>query len=194
MKTKIVLALLILVVISTACTGTATEEQMQTAIAVALQTSAASDLQQEESASSEELARIEAELEAAIAALTQQAEEISELEIQLLTEQAPPTITPTLTPTLTPNPRPTPTWGLPENQKQVVATGKTPLYHFTKKNDQGYPIMVKTSPVIRIEDGEWFLIYTKPIRADGGSTFYEIAGPVHKGYYVQVGTFRDIDK
>jgi hypothetical protein len=98
----------------------------------------------------------------------------------------------TATPVGTPTPVPTATSAIPEDQKVVIASGgPAPLFEVDFTNDAGYPVMVKTDPVLRFEQGEWFLIYKGEVRADGESYFYKVAGPVWSGYYVRVNDVVD---
>lgn len=175
---RIFISVVVTVLVS-ACSAAVSERQVQTAIAEAVLTS--------EGGSPQELK----ELATARAALTQQAEEMATMQVEMELLRTSPTPTITITPWATGTATPTeaPKWGgLPSNQKVAEANGNAPWYRKKGENSAGKPIMVKTNPVQRFNDGQIFWIYKNKIRADGGGYFYKISGPsVGKGYYVRVG-------
>ncbi len=186
------------------------EADWQTAIAEVKLTAVASitplpQLQADDLVDREEADALEADLSAAQKTLTAQAGQIATLQEQVdshrdkledlqlsLTPVYTPTFTHTPTPAGTPTPVPTATSAIPDDQKVVVASGgPAPLYEYNVKNNAGYPVMIKTEPLLRFEEGEWFLIYKGEIRADGITYFYKVAGPVWSGYYVSVNDVVD---
>lgn len=175
---RIVISIIMVGLVS-ACSAAVSEKQVQTAIAEAVLTS--------EGDSPQEMK----ELATANAALTQQAGQITTLQAEMEELRTSPTPTITITPWATGTATPTkaPKWGpLPKNQRIVEAKGNAPWYRKKGENNAGYPIMVKTNPVQRFNDGQVFWIYKNKIKADGDSYFYRISGPsVGTGYYVRVG-------
>ena len=123
------------------------------------------------------------------AALTQQAGEIATMQAEAEILKTSPTPTITLTPwaTATVTPTKAPSYGsLPKNQRVVEAKGNAPWWRKKGENDVGLPVMVKTNPVQRFENGQVFWIFKNKIKADGGVYFYKVSGPsVGKGYYVR---------
>lgn len=210
MRRRYVLMVLSLALILAACKPLVSESDRQTAIAEVKLTAVASitplpQLQADELVDQEEAEALEADLNAAEKTLTAQAGEIAALEKEIdshqdqiealglsLTPQFTATITETPTPAGTPTPVPTATSAIPDDQKVVIASGgPAPLYEYAFDNDAGYPVMVKTEPVLRFEEGEWFLVYRGEIRADGITYFYKVSGPVWSGYYVRVDDVTD---
>lgn len=169
-----------LLILLSACNYPGSKTYVQTEVAAALATAAVQDTQ-----------------EAVVAAQTAQAQAIqqteaaSAIEMQTQTALAAYTATSTVTSTPaatdTPSPTDTPAGsGLPEGQMVVVAKGNAPWWRKKGENTVGYPIMVKTNPVQRYEDGQTFRVYDYQIRADGNFYFYQIAGPLGAGYFVMI--------
>ena len=113
-------------------------------------------------------------------------------QIDLIQLALSPTITPvpSITVTATQIPTPTPSL-LPEDQKLVYATRQTGLYTYTEKNDNGYPIMIKTDPIVRYAEGDWIIVISAPVQGDGVTKFYEVVSPYGGGYYVDFNHVRD---
>ena len=141
----------------------------------------------------EELVQVKADLEEAGIKITEQAAQISDLqgELDQLYLLLTPTITPTPFDTPTPvatstaTPRPTATvFTLPYYQKYVTPIEKAPLYYYEDENDAGYPLMLKTNPVVKFVAGDVFIVDINRVRADGGGLYYLVVGPKHAGYYV----------
>ena len=210
MRRRHILLVLSLTLILAACTPLVSESDWQTAIAEVKLTAVASitplpQLQADDLVDREEAKALQADLSAAEKTLTAQAGQIATLQEQVdshrdqledlqlsLTPVYTPTFTHTPTPAGTPTPVPTATSAIPDDQKVVVASGGlAPLYEYAYDNNAGYPVMVKTEPVLRFEEGEWFLVYKGEIRADGITYFYKVAGPVWSGYYVSVNDVVD---
>ncbi len=209
---RIFVTLLILSTISlAACKATISESAMETAVSqVILTSSAANEVpdsgdsapveQQPAGPSSEELEAAQAALDQANIQLTEQAGQIDELQAELdaLYLQLTPSITPTPadtpTPTITssPTPRPTATeFTLPYYQKYVTPINTAPLYTSKEKNDAGYPIIIKTSPVQKIQYGEVVIVDVNRVRADGGALYYLIVGPKYTNYFVSIDDVQD---
>jgi hypothetical protein len=201
---------LFLALILAGCKPLVSASDWQTAVAEVKLTAVASitplpQLQSEDLVNQEEAQALQADLNAAEKTLTAQAEEIANLQGQLeaqqdqvevlrlsLTPDFTATLRYTATPVGTPTPVPTATSAIPEDQKVVIASGgPAPLFEVDFTNDAGYPVMVKTDPVLRFDEGEWFLIYKGEVRADGEMYFYKVAGPVWSGYYVRVNDVKD---
>ncbi len=172
-----------LVSLLAACGPAVSDAQVQTAIAVAVMTS--------EGGSPQEMK----ELATAEAALTQQAGQIATMQAEMEVLKTSPTPTITLTPWATGTATPTdaPKYGgLPKNQKIVIANGNAPWWRKKGENNVGKPVMVKTNPVQRFENGQVFWVYKARVQADGGGYFYRVSGPsVGKGYYIAVGDVKD---
>lgn len=171
----------VLIVLLSACNYPGSDRYVQTEVAAALETAAIQDTQA-----------------ALVAAQTAQAQAIRQTEtasaIEMQTQTAlaayTATSTGTSTPAVTETPTPTNTpagSGLPEGQMVVVAKGNAPWWKKKGENDVGKPIMVKTNPVQRYEDGQTFRVYDYIVAADGGGNFYQIAGPLGAGYFVLTG-------
>ena len=204
MKKTIVLLLLLSTLLLSACKATITESAMETAVSQVILPSAAANPpadsgdsapadQQPAGPSSQELEAAQASLDQANVQLTEQASQVDSLQAELdaLYLLLTPTITstpfdtPTPLPTGTATPRPTATvFTLPYYQKYVTPVSTAPLYNFKDKNDAGYPIMLKTSPVQKIPNGEVIIVDVNRVRADGGALYYLIVGPKYTDYYV----------
>jgi hypothetical protein len=182
---------------------------MQTAVSQVILTSSTSDSTTQESTGAEpdtnsilneRLEELNTQLEDANNRVDEQAAQIETLQNELssvyilltptITPTPQDTPTPTITPTSTPLPAPT-EFVLPWYQKYVVAKKDAPLYYYEDENEAGYPLMLKTSPVVKIAKGTEFIVDTNRIRADGGGYYYIIIGPKHEGYYVSIN---DVDK
>ncbi len=177
--------LCVLIVLLTACNYPGSESQVQTEVAKAL----------------EEMA-VEQTAQAAIAAQTSEAEGmistqtaeamLRQTETAMAAVTATPSPTATLSVTETPEATDTPEYsGLPEGQKIVVAKSNAPFFKKKGENKVGNPIMEKLSPVQRYEAGVEFRVYEYVIKADGDAYFYQIAGPIGAGYFVQVSDVKD---
>jgi len=175
----------------TACQPTVSDSELNTAIAHAVETSIITIPEATKPVDvggiEAELSSVQAQLDAAYLVATEQAAQIAALGEQLA--QAQLALTPTITPipaaTATITPLPTATEpSLPEDQKFVTTTQQTGLYTYTEKNSKGYPIMVKTDPIVRYEAGAWMIVYQALVQADGGAFFYKVVSPFGGGYYV----------
>lgn len=197
MKYQYQLLMLITAIILAACTPTVSDTDLQTAIAQVVETSAAASVDTQPASSSaadaeRELAQ--AQLDAANLVLTAQAGQLAVMQEQLNQIQLAltPTITPTPAATATITPLPTATANLlPDDQKIVYATRQTGLYTYTEKNGKGYPVMLKTDPIVRYEAGDWMIVYKALVQGDGGTLFYKVISPYGGGYYVDVNHVRD---
>jgi hypothetical protein len=206
MKKTFVILLLLSILVLSACTATISESAMETAVSQVILTSAATSPAQDEpeagsgdqqpaGPSNEELEAAQSALEQANLQLTEQAAQIEALEAEL--DALYPLLTPTVTstpfdtptplPTATATPRPTATvFTLPYYQKYVTPIDSAPLFTYDKKNDAGFPIMFKTSPVQKIPNGEVVIVDVNRVRADGGGYYYLIVGPKYTNYYVLI--------
>jgi hypothetical protein len=183
---------------------------METAVSQVILTSAASSDpadsgdsapadQQPAGPTSQELEAAQAALDQANIQLTEQAAQVEALQAELdalyplltPTITATPFDTPTPLPTATATPRPTATvFTLPYYQKYVTPVTAAPLFNFKDKNDAGFPIMLKTSPVQKVPNGDVIIVDVNRVRADGGAVYYLIVGPKYTNYYV---LFEDVE-
>lgn len=168
------LVFLLLSILLAACTSV-TESQMQTVIAESVAAREAEVVEATEAADRQEA-------ESIFQALTEQAETLEDL--QATVDSVPTlTTTPDYTPTVSPTPKPKGSV-IASNQRIVEAKDNTPWYYLKGYNQGGVPIILKTNPVQRFEDGTQFRVYKKTILGDGGLVFYKISSPGFEGYYV----------
>jgi hypothetical protein len=199
MKNTYLFLLLIATAALTACTPEVSDSDLQTAIAQAVETSSADVSPTEtqparESTADAELKGVQDQLHASNLVLTTQANQLAAMQEQLDQIQLAltPTITPTPLATATITPLSTATASsLPEDQKLVYATRKTPLFTYTEKNAKGYPIMIKTDPIIRYAEGDWIIVFAAPVQADGSTLFYKVVSPFGEGKYIDISHVRD---
>jgi hypothetical protein len=184
---------------------------MQTAVSQVILTSSSEESTTDETTATEtestdivneQLNELNTQLENAKLKLTDQAAEIDALHSELegvyilLTPTITPTPQDTATPTitLTPTPLPPPTEeAIPWYHKTVKATGNAPLYYYEDENEAGYPIMIKTSPVVKFSTGDEFIVDINRVRADGGNYYYLVIGPKHEGYYVNINDVKNVN-
>jgi hypothetical protein len=197
MKKVLTIIILSISFVLSSCKATLSDSALQTAVSEAIMTSSASQNDQDtEMQSNDELEEARAMLNEAQMKLTDQAEKVIELQIEL--DRVYPLLTPTITiiptdtpiptsgPTNTPVPTATEIGGLLYNQKYVVSIGGIPVYTFTERNKNGVPIMEKTDPIKKFQAGVKFIVDWHLIIADGGINFYRIEGPQYAGFYVRV--------
>jgi len=211
MKYKLFLIMLLVVIGLSACKGNS-QSALQTAVSEAIMTSVAeapapSTNTSESGGSNLNTDQLKSELDAAQITLTQQASQL--LELQATLDQANLLLTPSMTPTtedtatptitLTPTQIPSATASpttdpllLPEGQKFVVATRNAPLFYIKENNDAGFPVMVKTNPIVRYVEGDWIVVESAVIKADGGLLYYKVVRPFGSGYYVQIDHVRNM--
>jgi hypothetical protein len=210
MKTILFTITMLALILSTACAGNLSDSAMQTAVSQAIMTSSAEQAsedtknqtnQETDAQTSAELEQAKTELNDAQAKLTEQAGVVAELQGELdrlyplltptnTTEPA-ETPTPTNTATVQPSPTATQNNGLLYNQKYVVTTVGAALYTYTEKNESGYPIMVKTDPVVKFGVGVVIVVERYLVRADGGLNFYLVFGPTNSGLYILASEVSD---
>jgi hypothetical protein len=210
MKKNYLVLILLTVFLLSACQSAIPESAMETAVSLVILTSSSEESiddpepQTDLGAVATSNAKIEeanAQLENANLLLTEQATKNEALQAEL--NQAYILLTPTITstpqdtptPTITPSPTLKPTFTeevMPWYHSYVEAVGTIPIYEYEDENDAGFPIMQKTSPIVKISDGDEFIVNTTKVRADGGVNFYQIVGPKHKGYYVRIGDVKKI--
>lgn len=210
MKKQYLVFVMLSVFLLSACQSSIPESAMETAVSLVILTSSSEESIEDPvpqtdlgavATSDARIAEANAQLDNANLKLTEQAAVNEALQAEL--DQAyillTPTITPTPqdtpTPTITPSPTPIPTFTevvMPWYHSYVEAIGDVPIYEYEDENDAGFPIMQKTSPIVKISDGKEFIVNTTKVRADGGENFYEIVGPKHKGYYVRIGDVKKI--
>ncbi len=192
---------IILVATSTlvACTPTVSDADLQNAIEQVVETSVANTAPTEThiamiNAANAELEKVQSQLDAANLVLTAQSNQLATMQEQIdfIQLALTPTITPvpSVTVTITPLPTPTPSL-LPDDQKLVYAIRQTGLYTYTEKNDSGYPVMNKTDPIVRYEEGDWIIVLSALVQADGGTLFYEVVSPYGGGNFVDITHVRD---
>jgi hypothetical protein len=190
--------LLLITTALAACSPTVPETDLNTAIAQAVETSVIAEPNAtptvDTNAINAELEAVQAQLDAANLVVTDQAAQLTAMGDELA--KAHLALTPTITPipvataTITPLPTATDT-SLPEDQKFVITTRQTGLYTYTVKNNKGYPIMIKTDPIVRYEKGAWMIVHEALVQADGGSLFYQVVSPYGGGFYVDASHVRD---
>jgi len=193
-------------ILLTACDQTLSESSVQTVVSEAIMTSSTTDgnsgdVDESSSQSDSYIEEIEDQLKEAQLSLTVQADTVIALEdelerIYLLltpTSTEVPSITPSPTKGNTPTPKATETLssGLLYNQKFVISQGSAPLFTSTSKNKNGAPIMIKTSPVKKLQPGEKVIVDWHQIVGDGGVKFYLVQGPKFYGVYVRVSDVYD---
>jgi len=179
------------------CKATLSDTALQTAVSEAIMTSSAGKVEQNaEMRTNSELEEARDLLKEARMELTNQAEKVIELQLEL--NRVYPLLTPTITiaptdtpiptsgPTNTPVPTATEIGGLLYNQKYVVSIGGIPVYTFTDRNKNGVPIMEKTDPIKKFQADVKFIVDWHIIIGDGGIQFYRIEGPQYAGFYVRV--------
>ncbi len=216
MKKTYLIILVISALLLSACTATISEASVQTAVAQIVLTqeaanpqaeAAAADGQQPEAqvdpAVQAELEQAQQALEAVQLQLTEQAGQIAQLQeaaaqqaqaaadqqaAEQVAAEAQPTPTNTPIPTATAFPTVAST---PSYQKAVIATRNAPMWTYKRTNEAGRPLMVKVEPILRYEEGQEFLVNLNFIVGDGGLKFYEVLGPLYAGYYVDVTHVRD---
>jgi hypothetical protein len=182
-----------------ACNENVSDSQVETAVFIALETSKASEIEQATPefqflGLEKEIEDLREQVEDSSIIITEQAAQIAEYQTLLETLQAVPTELPYV-----PTPTRTPVFSLDEVEptpiiyKQVVADGNAPLYYSEDENAKGYPVMIKTNPVIRFEDGDVIRVFIDVILADGGGEFYEVVGPAWAGYFIRVGDVDDYE-
>jgi hypothetical protein len=211
MNKRTILLILLIAVTLAACNTTISDSVMQTAVSQVILTSSSEESTTDEITTSdteatdildEQLNELNTQLDNANLRLTDQAAEIDALNAELegvyilLTPTITPTPQDTATPTITPSPTPLPPpteEALPWYHKTVVANKDTPLYYYEDENDAGYPIMIKTSPVIKFSKGDEFIVDVNRIRADGGANYFLVIGPKHNGYYVNINDVKNAD-
>ncbi len=211
MKIRIVLVIMFVAFLLTACQETISESVMETAVSQVILTSASEDTttdtetestSEELTIKNEQIEELNTHLENANLQLTDQAVEIDALKSELegvyilLTPTMTPTPQDTPTPTITPSPTPPPPPTevvIPWYHKYVTAKRDAPIYYFEDKNAAGHPIMLKTSPVVKISSGTEFLVDINRVRADGGAYYYLIVGPKHEGYYVSIDDVKNTE-
>jgi hypothetical protein len=201
---------LLALIFSTACSGKLSDTAVQTAVSQAIMTSSAEeaslgttiqDNQGIDAQTKAELEQVKTELSDAQVKLTEQANKVAELQDELdhlyplltPTNTIEPLETPTPTNTATVQPSLTPTQnnGLLYNQKYVVTTVGAALYTYTEKNKSGFPIMVKTDPVVKFGVGEVIVVERYLVRADGSLNFYLVIGPTNSGLYILASEVSD---
>jgi hypothetical protein len=199
MKYTYLILLMIATVTFSACTPEVSDSDLQTAIAQAVETSSADVAPTETqlarvSTADAELKQVQDQLHASNLVLTTQANQLAAMQEQLDQIQLAltPTITPTPAATSTSTPLSTATASLlPDDQKLVYATRQAPLHTYTEKNDKGYPIMIKTDPIIRYAEGDWIIVFSAPVQADGSTLFYKVVSPYGEGKYINITHVRD---
>ena len=211
MKKQYLVLILLAALLLSACKATISESAMETAVSQVILTSSSEESpgESEPQPESEIVATLNVQLEGLNAQLnnanimgTEQAAKIEALQAELdgvyvlLTPTITPTPQDTPTPTITPSPTLIPSYtesALPWYHKYVEAVGTAPLYYYEDENQPGYPMMLKTSPIVKFSAGEEFIVNVNRIRADGGAYYYLIVGPKHEGYYVAIGDVEKLD-
>jgi len=199
MKNTYLFLLLVAIAALSACTPEVSDSDLQTAIAQAVETSSADAAPTETqlasvSTTDAELKAVQDQLHASNLVLTTQANQLAAMQEQLDQIQLAltPTITPTPEATSTSTPLSTATASsLPDDQKLVYATRQAPLHTYTEKNAKGYPIMIKTDPIIRYSEGDWIIVFAAPVQADGSTLFYKVVSPYGEGKYININHVRD---
>ena len=200
MKFTHVIYILIVASFLMACTPSVSDSDLQIAIEQAVASSVANVSPTETLvagliAEIAELENIQSQLDAANRVIAAQADQLAAMQDQIDSLQlaATPSVTPIPLPTATITPLPTPTKSsqLPEDQKLIYAARQTGLYTYTEKNDNGYPIMIKTDPIVRYYSGDWIIVLRAIVQGDGGFLFYEVVSPYGGGYFVDINHVDD---
>jgi hypothetical protein len=202
MKKFIPIIIISITFITSSCKAALSDTALQTAVSEAIRTSSAGQTDQNSEVQvNNELEEARDSLKDAQMELTDQAQLINELQLEL--DQIYPLLTPTITdvptetpiPTLgstkTPEPTATAEGGLPYNQKYVIASGEIPVYTFSERNKNGVPIMQKTDPVKKFKGGQKIIVDWHILLGDGGINFYLVEGPQFAGFYIKVDDVSD---
>lgn len=179
-------ATLILFLLMTACASASqgTESAPQQVVALEDLQSIV-DLEGEVESANTRISGLETQVAELNAEIDQLGTQIAQMEVgegQAAGETATPGASPT--PTQTPTATAT-TSDVPPGTMYVIAKEKLNLREISGYNGAGFPIMVIVEPRIQYDKGEWILVKTGTIKADGGELYYEVVAPRGAGYYVR---------